>query len=151
MNLREATVEDIGTLFDIRISVRENHHSLETLAELGVTPETVAQMLKTTCKAWIAELEGQAVGFSMANMTDRMVFGLFVRPAHEGQGIGQALLQQAEKWLWSDPTTQEIWLLTRNNPHLRAYGFYRHLGWTPLDDPFSQQVKFIKKRGTMND
>ncbi len=148
MNLREARVEDIATLFAIRTSVLENHHSLETLAALGVTPETIAQMLNTTCKAWIAELEEQAVGFSMANAVDRMIFGLFVRPAYERRGIGRLLLQQAEAWLWSDPDTQEIWLLTNKNPQLRAYGFYQHLGWMPLKDPFSQQLKFVKQRSS---
>jgi hypothetical protein len=36
-----------------------------------------------------------------------------------------------------------------NNPNLRAYGFYLHLGWIPInieaDGPFKSEMKFIKR------
>jgi len=57
MNIREAQLEDIETLFNIRTSVIENHQSREELATLGITPETVAEMLQTDCRAWIAEID----------------------------------------------------------------------------------------------
>ena len=45
MNIRLALLEDIDTLFEIRTSVIENHQSREEIAELGITPESVAEML----------------------------------------------------------------------------------------------------------
>jgi N-acetylglutamate synthase-like GNAT family acetyltransferase len=127
MNIREAQIEDIETLFNIRTSVIENHQSREELVTLGITPETVAEMLQTDCRAWIAEIDEQPIAFSMAN------------------GAGRALMQQAEQWLWSQGV-EEIWLLTGNDSNLRAYGFYLHLGWTPVDIEPDGQIKFLKKK-----
>lgn len=145
MNIRPARLDDIKTLFHIRTSVVENHQSREELAKLGVTPETIAQMLQTHCRAWIAEIDGQAVGFSFANAAERMVFGLFVLPQFEGRGVGRALMQQAEDWLWSLGETR-IHLYTGNNPNLRAYGFYQHLGWEVGEVQSDSQIKFVKRK-----
>ncbi|WP_263971598.1 GNAT family N-acetyltransferase [Leptolyngbya ohadii] len=145
LHIRPAHLDDIPTLFHIRTSVVENHQSWEELATLGVTPETIAQMLQTTCRAWIAEIDGQPIGFSFANAADCMVFGMFVLLEFEGRGAGRALMQQAEDWLWSTGTT-EIYLYTGNNPDLRAYGFYRHLGWQPGEVQSDRQIKFVKRK-----
>jgi GNAT superfamily N-acetyltransferase len=148
MKIRVAQLDDIDTLFEIRTSVVENHQSREELAELGITPVSVAEMLTTDCCAWIAEMRDRPMGFSMANASQKTIFGLFVRPEFEGQGAGRALLQVAEHWLWSQGIA-EIWLLTGNDPNLRAYGFYRHLHWRPggvePDGDFQGEMKFIKR------
>jgi GNAT superfamily N-acetyltransferase len=149
MRIRVAQTQDIETLFDIRTSVKENHQSREEIAALGITPESIAGMLATDCRAWIAELDGQPIGFSIADAIAETIFGIFVLPEFEGLGAGRALMQAAETWLWSKGIP-EIWLLTGNNPTLRAYGFYRHLGWIPRgvepDGPFKGEIKFVKKR-----
>ena len=149
MLIRKAQQEDIEILFDIRTSVIENHQSREEIAELGITPASVAQMLRTDCCAWIAELDGQAIGFSIANKTEQTILGLFVLPSFEGRGAGRQLMQAAERWLWSAGIRQ-IWLFTGNDPTFRAYGFYLHLGWSPvgvaLDGDFAGEIKFIKQR-----
>lgn len=146
MKIREAQIEDIETLFEIRTSVIENHQSREELADLGITPETIAEMLLTDCRAWIAEIDDRPIGFSMANATEKTIFAMFVLPAFAGLGAGRALMQQAEEWLWLQEGTEEIWLLTGNDPKIRAYGFYLHLGWTPTDMQPDGQIKFIKRR-----
>ncbi len=149
MKLRVAQLEDIETLFDIRTNVIENYQSREEIAELGITPESVSVMLQTDCCAWIAEISGQPIGFSIANATEKTILGLFVLPTFEGRGAGRMLMQAAEEWLWAKGI-EEIWLLTGNNPNLRAYGFYLHLGWVPtgvqLDGDFKGEMKFVKKR-----
>jgi len=145
MNIREAQIEDIETLFNIRTSVIENHQSREELVALGITPETVAEMLQTYCRAWIAEIDEQPIAFSMVNAAEKTIFAMFVLPSFEDRGAGRALMQQAEQWLWSQGV-EEIWLLTGNNPNLRAYGFYLHLGWTPTDIEPDGQIKFLKKK-----
>ena len=53
MNIRLAESKDIETLFEIRTSVIENYQSREEIAKLGITPESVAEMLTTDCCAWI--------------------------------------------------------------------------------------------------
>lgn len=149
MNVRIAQRDDINTLFDIRTSVVENHQSREEIAELGITPESVVKMLETDCCAWVAEIGNQPIGFSIANATEKTIFGVFVLPSFEGQGVGRALMQDAESWLWSKGI-EEIWLVTGNDPSLRAYGFYRHLNWNPVgvetDGNFRGEMKFIKRR-----
>ena len=149
MNIRVAQLEDIETLFEIRTSVVENHQSREEIAELGITPDSVAVMLQTDCRAWIAEIDGQPIAFSIANATEKTIFGIFVLPPFEGRGVGRALMQKAEEWLWSEEI-EEIWLVTGNDPNLRAYGFYLHLGWIRVGVESSGAMKgemiFVKRR-----
>lgn len=45
IQVREARKADIGEIFAIRTSVAENHLSLKQLAEMGITPESIAAML----------------------------------------------------------------------------------------------------------
>jgi GNAT superfamily N-acetyltransferase len=148
MLVQVAQPDDIKTLFAIRTSVVENYQSYEEIAALGITPDSVATMLQTDCRAWIARLDGQTIGFSIANQTEATILGLFVLPAFEGCGAGRRLMEAAEAWLWSKDI-QEIWLVTGNDPKLRAYGFYLHLGWIPvgveLDGAFKGEMKFIKR------
>jgi len=145
MNIREAQTEDIETLFDIRTSVSENYQSREELANLGVTPQTVASMLRSSCCAWIAEVDGEPIAFSMANAAEKTIFAMFVLPPFEGCGAGRLLMEKAEEWLWSKGIEQ-IWLLTGNDPGLRAYGFYLHLGWIPVGVEADGQVKLVKRK-----
>lgn len=149
MLIRVAREQDIETLFEIRTSVWENYQSREEIAQLGITPDSVTKMLQTDCRAWVAELDNRLVGFSIANKTEKTVFGIFVRPSFEGRGVGRNLMQVAEDWLWLNDL-EEIWLVTGNNPKLRAYGFYLHLRWIPVgvesNGDFQGEMKFIKRR-----
>ena len=149
MLIRVAHQSDIETLFNIRTSVKENYQSREEIARLGITHESVAQMLATDCRAWIAEIEGKAIAFSFANKTEKTIFGIFVLPDFEDRGAGRQLMEAAENWLWSN-NIHAIELITGNDPNLRAYGFYVHLGWTPVgveqDGLFQGEMKFIKER-----
>lgn len=149
MNIRKAQLTDIETLFKIRTSVVENYQSREEIAELGITPESVAQMLQADCCAWIAEIDGKPIAFSIANATEKTIVGVFVLPSFEKRGAGRGLMEKAENWLFSQDI-EEIWLLTGNDSKLRAYGFYLHLGWTPIgvisDGEMEGEMKFVKTR-----
>ena len=147
MEIRTATEADIPALFDIRTSVRENHQSLEELALLGVTPQGIAEMLRPTSRAWIAEVEGQPAAFSMADTGEGTIFAMFVRPEYEGRGLGRALMREAETWLF-EQGWGEIWLLTGSDPRLRANGFYRHLGWQEAGLQEDGQIKYVKRRAS---
>lgn len=144
MTIRIAHIDDIDALFDIRTSVAENYQSREEIAALGITPASVATMLETDCRAWIAQQRDTPAGFAIANATAQTIFGLFVRPEFENQGLGRALMDAAERWLWTQGAV-EIWLLTENNPAFRAYGFYLHLGWRPVGVEADGTMKFTKR------
>ena len=129
MKLRPARPIDAETLFDIRCSVVDNYQSREELTGLGITVQSVKDMIEggdyiTT----IAEEDGQPVGFSMAQISDCYVFACFVRPEFEGKGFGRALMDSAEEGLRRGGV-QDAWLSTGPEPELRAAGFYLHLGW----------------------
>lgn len=145
MRIRTATAADIPAVFEIRTSVRENHLSREELAAIGITPESIGEMMRTSSRVWVAEVEGRPVAFSMADAGEATIFAMFVRPGYEGRGLGRALMREAEAWLF-DQGCEEIWLLTGSDPALRAYGFYRHLEWRDAGLQEDGQIKYVKRR-----
>ena len=144
MKLRPALANDAETLFDIRCSVVENYQSREELAGLGITIQSVKEMIEgEDYITIIAEEDGQPVGFSMVQISDGYVFACFVRPEFEGNGFGRVLMDAAEEGLRRGGV-QKAWLSTGSESELRAVGFYLHLGWYKdgyLDDG---QVVFRK-------
>jgi L-amino acid N-acyltransferase YncA len=143
--IRIASAHDIDALFDIRTSVQENYQGLEELAGIGFTHDSVREMLDADARAWIAEVGGEAVAFSMAKRAQRVVFAVFVRPGHEGRGLGRALMQRAEAWLFGSGA-DEIQLTTGSDPSLRAHGFYRRIGWKEDGPGTDGQVRYVRRR-----
>ena len=144
MHIRPATPADTATLFDIRCSVSENHLSRDELARLGVTSQTVADLLAGDGPGWIAELEGVGVGFSMVILSEQTVFACFIRPGYEGRGIGRRLMEAAEACLAAHGI-EEAWLSTGADPAIRANGFYQHLGWRPDGHLPDGQILYRKR------
>jgi len=101
MQIRVADAADVPSIFDVRTSVLENHMSLEELARVGITPETVTAMRSGDSRAWVAEEDERMVAFSMADAGTSTVFAMFVRPGIEGKGLGRALMTETERWLFS--------------------------------------------------
>jgi GNAT superfamily N-acetyltransferase len=130
MSIRRITHADIPVLFDIRPRTRENALTLEELRRLGITPESVDAALLDATRGWLWETtEGDVAGFCMADRSTGELLVIALLPEHEGRGIGGQLMQQAEDWLARSGCTR-AWLTTDLDPTLRAYGFYRHRGWT---------------------
>lgn len=142
--IRIATVADIPAIFSVRTSVRENHMSLEELSVIGVTPDTLPAMLSGDGRAWVAEENCAIVAFAMAERSEATIFAMFVHPEHEGKGHGRALMHAAESWLFAQGC-ERIWLLTDNNPQVRANGFYQHLGWEKQGVQEDGQLLYIKQ------
>jgi GNAT superfamily N-acetyltransferase len=145
IHIRVATVDDVPDLFSIRTSVRENHLSMEELAGLDVTVETVAAMLQggTAC-GWVAVVAGRNVGFSMARADVGDLFALFVSPGFEGQGLGTRLLFEAERW-FALQGIREPWLVTGGEPGLKAVGFYERRGWVRTGIEPDGQIRFVRR------
>lgn len=145
MVFREAIVEDVSSFFKVRVNVRENFLSLLELKNMGITQESVREALKSDCKGWVAEFDDQMVGFTIANKRTRSVWALFVLPEHERKGIGRGLLEIAMHWLW-EQGYDEIWLDTGSDPHSRANGFYKHLGWNMKETTLYGQFRYTFMR-----
>ena len=122
MTFREAKVEDIPTLSGIRLSVKENVLS----DPRKVTPEMFASYLSEIGKGWVCEVDGEAVGFSVASLKDTSIWALFVAPGYEGRGIGTRLLNLAADWLFGMGASS-ISLSTEAGT--RADMVYERQGW----------------------
>jgi len=123
------TPDDLPATFDVRLSTLENAITMERLeSDYGVTPERVADAMTRDVRGWLCEDAGTTVAFAMGNVSSAEVLVVAVRPEYEGNGAGKGVLARVREWLFS-AGHEEIWLLTTPDPALRAYGFYRSLGW----------------------
>lgn len=130
--IRLARAEDLPAMTAIRISVKENHMTIEQMAERGITPEaTLADMAAGDLGAWVAEENDAIVAFAMADRRDGSLFALFTKPGCEGRGHGSALLATGESWLINKGHRQ-AWLTTATDS--RAAAFYALRGWRTTDE-----------------
>jgi len=131
MRLREIERTDIKDILNIRVSTKENHFSMTDLAIVGVTQESIAEWLEGSVKGWLCEISGKPVGFALADSKTAEVLVVACYPEYEKRGIGKALMLKVHEWLWSYDH-DEIWLWSDSDPGIRAYGFYRKLGYEPM-------------------
>jgi GNAT superfamily N-acetyltransferase len=130
VSIRPITLADIPALFHVRPLTRENALTIDELRTLGITPESVATWLGGSTSGWLWEAStGDVVGFCMADCSTGELLVIALLPEYEGCGIGGQLMQHAESWLAQSGCTR-AWLTTDIDQSLRAYGFYRHRGWT---------------------
>jgi GNAT superfamily N-acetyltransferase len=137
--IREASPADIGALMEVRLAVREN-----VLADPSkVTPEIVEDYLLRRGRGWVAEEDGRALGFAIADATTSSIWALFLRPEAEGRGIAKALLATAVDWLFAGGSEQ-VKLTT--GPGTRADRFYAAQGWTRGELDAGGEVAFTLAR-----
>jgi GNAT superfamily N-acetyltransferase len=130
VSIRPITTADIPALFRVRPRTRANALTVDELRALGITPDAVAGWLDSATKGWLWEASAdETVGFCMADRSTGELLVIALLPEYEGRGIGGQLMQHAERWL-ADSGCSRAWLTTALDPSRRAYGFYRHRGWT---------------------
>ncbi len=91
--IREATCNDVPGLVEVRGAVNEN------ILMNDIPKERIVAGLEVRGKGWVAEHEGQVVGFSMAYREESMIWALFLLPEWERKGLGTELLERAVGWL----------------------------------------------------
>ena len=129
--LREARVEDLHEITRIRTSVRENHLSIEQMAERGITEaKTAARMQSANLGSWVTTINDEITAFAMADKTTGNLFALFTHPDHEGKGCGSMLLAKCETW-WREQGVRKVKLDTDKNS--KAVQFYARRGWIAFD------------------
>jgi GNAT superfamily N-acetyltransferase len=142
--IREARAGDVAGMFAVRTSVVDNAMGMERLAELGISPESVAASLARDHKGWVAEgAAGEVVGFAMGDRADGSVFALFVRPGWERRGIGGRLLGTVVAWLRREG--HNVVRLT-TGARTPAEGFYRRRGWVEAGRDPDGQVRLELRR-----
>lgn len=142
--IRTATQDDIDTLFRIRTSVVQNHLSVEQMAELGITPQVLAESIEAAPCVWVAEVEGRAVAFAMVDLAEGEVFAMFVLPTYENLGLGRQLMAVAEAALFEHH--ERLYLITDGRDEIRANGFYQRLGWVVVRQVDGDDVRYEKSR-----
>lgn len=144
MTVRIATEDDITAMLRIRLDAKEN------ILRTNLTYEMVSQAMRTDCQAWVALIDSQIVGFSIANRENQSIWGLFVLSSYHGQGIGRALLNVATDWLWTQRVgffrkkCKILWLDTKQASH--AEGFYQHMGWQRGEIRPNDEVRYYLYR-----
>ncbi len=135
MIFREAVIDDIQQIQIVRNSVRENTLSNPALVSNADCVEFITQR----GKGWVCEIEGEIVGFSIADLKDNNIWALFLRPGYEGKGIGRRLHDLMLDWYFS--TGKEyVWLGTA--PGTRAEKFYYTAGWKANGMHGTKEIKF---------
>jgi GNAT superfamily N-acetyltransferase len=129
--LREARIEDLPAITIIRTSVRENHLSVEQLAERGITEETIAARMRSSkLGAWVTTIDTEITAFAMTDKTTGNLFALFTHPDHEGKGCGDMLLKRSEEWLKQQGVKRMILDTAQKS---KAVAFYTRRGWVEYD------------------
>lgn len=125
--IRPIAAADMAEITRLRTSVKENHLSVEEMAERGITPAGIlADLDSGNLGGWVDEQDGEILGFSMADHRDGQIFALFTKPGCEGRGVGTRLLEIATQWL-AARGRDEAWLLT--DASSIAARFYANRGW----------------------
>lgn len=122
MIFRDAKIEDIPALSELRLSVKENALSDPS----RITFEMYQSYLTDFGKGWLGEVNGAVIGFSIASAKDDSIWALFVRREYEGKGVGTKLLSLATQWLF-ETGASKITLSTATGT--RADNFYARAGW----------------------
>lgn len=121
-SIRQANSIDIPEMSRIRLLVTENVLS----DPRRVTEEMYEDFLERSGRGWVAESAGEIVAFCYADKINASIWALFVRPGHEGRGLGKSLLGQAVNWLF-EIGHDCVCLSTSANT--RADRFYAAQGW----------------------
>ena len=125
ITIRLMTAPDISEIMRIRMSVRENHMGVEEMAAIGITPQSIEEMIKANPCAFVAQLNGSILGFAIADIVGAELFALFIEPRFEGMGAGSKLLTTAEEYLFSKHNIIRLTTAAQT----RAELFYRHHGY----------------------
>jgi GNAT superfamily N-acetyltransferase len=138
MRLRRTTKTDLPEVGRVRMSVNENR-----LSDLSVlNPEDIDRVLGDG-GTWVCEVDDRIVAFAMADLANANVYGLFVEPGYEGQGIGRRLHNTMLDWLF-EAGVPKVWLSTETGT--RAESFYRRAGWTAEGIRPNGEIRFTMSR-----
>lgn len=119
--VREAIEADIPAMMELRLSVWEN----QLFDPSQVTAEDCRAYVQRG-HMWVWEENHQILGFSASSCDSGWIWALFVRPGHEGRGIGRALFTATCAALIG---AGHRTLRLSTDPDTRAARFYRAAGW----------------------
>ena len=146
LTYRNMETADLPEVFELRTSTLENvitHEELER--DYGLTPLTLAQAMEASVRGWVCCDDDRIVGFAMGDSATGEMNVVAVLPGYEGRGIGKKVLGLVQDWLFGSGHT-EVWLMATPDPGIRAYGFYRRLGWRTTGELIDGEEKMVLRR-----
>ncbi len=135
MIIRKATRADQPRVHAIRMAVTEN-----VLSDPSKVTDAEVDWYREQAIFLVAEVDGDVVGFACANHQTGLIWALFLDKAHEGRGIGRALLDTALAGL-AAAGHRQAWLTT--SADTRAERFYRAHGWRDMGRELDGQIVFV--------
>ena len=130
LKLRSAIPADLEACMIIRGQTRDNPISREVLVSYGVTTESWSHLMSSqSIIGSVFENDKRIVAFAFADTKSAEILVVALLPEFESMGLGKALLNDMIEKL-KKLGHNRIWLAAAPDPQMRAYGFYRHLGWT---------------------
>ncbi|GLX11540.1 hypothetical protein Misp03_84660 [Microbispora sp. NBRC 16548] len=124
--IRRAWSGDAGHIADVFLAAQAGMTYLPRLHSDEETRAWIADAMLPASQVWVAELQGQVVGFACLQ-GDRLDH-LYVTPAAQGRGIGTALLGQAKK---ARPRMLDLHVFQQNTGARR---FYERHGFTLVEE-----------------
>ncbi|OON37034.1 GNAT family N-acetyltransferase [Izhakiella australiensis] len=88
-------------------------------------------------RVWVAIEQGHRVGFAAVSVSDNFLHSLYIDPAWQRRGIGNALLDEVEA---SFTSTGALKCLSANTA---AQAFYIQRGWQMVSHGESEQGKYV--------
>jgi GNAT superfamily N-acetyltransferase len=166
VTIRTATLDDAEAIAAIHVASWQHAYRgvlpdeyLATLAPGQRLPmwRRVLESPRPGVQVSVAEMDGAVVGFSSIGPSNEgdpadvmMLFTIYLDPGSMGQGIGRALIADAERRMRAQGATSGVLrVLTANAPTL---AFYERCGWSSdpasvrLEDAWGQQVETIRYR-----
>ncbi|MET4575489.1 GNAT family N-acetyltransferase [Ottowia thiooxydans] len=142
---RPARPDDASICIALRGLTRENAFTEGELSALGITVDSwSAGISGGSSPGFVACLDGQIIGYCFGDRDSGEITVLALLPAYEGQGIGKQLLGMMSD-NFRNQGFSRLFLACSNDPKMRSYGFYRHLGWTStgkLDEAGDEILEF---------
>jgi ribosomal protein S18 acetylase RimI-like enzyme len=135
--IRKAVHADVQRLMEIRHAVRENRLSNPN----SVTAADCAAFIERA-EFWVWIENGVIQGFAAGDPRDGSIFALFVDPAHEGRGIGRALLALACGTLRAAGFATAT---LSTEPGTRAERFYRTNGLIEIGRNVKGEIVFQRQ------
>lgn len=140
LDIRPATPSDLELLLQL---IHELVLAEQFPFEVTVTVTDLKQSLfgpRPAAEAVIAEYESEVVGFAVFYETFATTTGrrglhlddLFIRPSHQGRGLGRQLLSYVARVASSRHCARFEWWSLRTNT--RAIEFYKGLGGRPMEE-----------------
>ena len=134
--IRPATAEDVSAMQEIERLAGRRFREVGLPDVADDEPESAESLaaFANAGRAWVAEDDGRLCGYLLVDDIDGAahIEQVSVRPDRQGQGIGRALIDRAEKWALANERTALTLTTFADVPWNRP--LYEHLGFHVLSD-----------------